>query len=179
MSKVEGGLKVKAGFTLIEMLVASLLLGMLMTVLTMVFNSSAIAWRTGKASISEMSQARRQLSFAQRMAEDALPGIDENSPSRNGVIRSAWKWDNNRSDLRKRAVEADPSWPFTMPNFSSGGSGGKGVTVPIPWSQVNAVQQLKNGVGKAFTVGVWSYGPDGKPNTADDISTWPDETMIE
>ena len=25
----------------------------------------------------------------------------------------------------------------------------------------------------AFNVGVWSYGPDGKPNTGDDITTWP------
>ena len=33
----------RSGFTLIEMLVASLLLGMLVTILTMVFNSSSIA----------------------------------------------------------------------------------------------------------------------------------------
>ena len=44
---------------MIEILVASLLLGMLMTILTMVFNSSAIAWRTGRASNSMMSNARR------------------------------------------------------------------------------------------------------------------------
>ena len=42
------------GFTLVEVLVASLLLGMLVVILTMVFNQSSIAWRTGKASVAEM-----------------------------------------------------------------------------------------------------------------------------
>ena len=54
----------RSGFTLIEMLVASLLLGMLVTILTMVFNSSSIAWRTGKAGVSQLSLMRRQLSLA-------------------------------------------------------------------------------------------------------------------
>jgi hypothetical protein len=29
------------------------------------------------------------------------------------------------------------------------------------------------GSASAFTVGVWSLGPDGVENTSDDISTWP------
>ena len=39
----------KKGFTILELLVASLLLGMLMTILTMIFNQSSIAWRTRSA----------------------------------------------------------------------------------------------------------------------------------
>ena len=54
------------GFTLIEVLVASLLLGMLVVILTMVFNQSSIAWRTGKASVAEMDGMRRLLSQTQR-----------------------------------------------------------------------------------------------------------------
>ena len=34
----------ESGFTLLEVLVASMLLAMLITILTMVFNSSSIAW---------------------------------------------------------------------------------------------------------------------------------------
>ena len=37
----------KNGFTLLEILVASMLMAMLITILTMVFNSSSIAWNTG------------------------------------------------------------------------------------------------------------------------------------
>ncbi len=53
------------GFTLIEVLVASLLLSMLVVILTMVFNQSSIAWRTGKASVSQMDEMRRELSRTQ------------------------------------------------------------------------------------------------------------------
>ena len=49
----------REGFTLVEVLVASLLLGMLVTILTMVFNQSSIAWRTGKASVSVIDKMRR------------------------------------------------------------------------------------------------------------------------
>ena len=37
------------GFTLLEVMVASLLLGLLVTALTMVFNQSSIAWRVGRS----------------------------------------------------------------------------------------------------------------------------------
>ena len=53
-----------SGFTLLEVLVASILLGMLVTILTMVFNSSSIAWRTGKASVAEMGDVRKSTSGA-------------------------------------------------------------------------------------------------------------------
>ena len=43
------------GFTLLEVLVASVLMGMLVTILTVIFNQSAIAWRTGKAGVADMS----------------------------------------------------------------------------------------------------------------------------
>ena len=45
----------KRGFTILEMLVASLLLGMMVTVLTMIFNQSSIAWRTGIAGVVEIA----------------------------------------------------------------------------------------------------------------------------
>ena len=52
----------RSGFTLLEVLVASVLMGMLVTILTMIFNQSAIAWRTGKAGVADMTDTERQLS---------------------------------------------------------------------------------------------------------------------
>ena len=158
----------RRGFTLIEILVASLLLGMLMSILTMVFNSSAIAWRTGRASNSKMSLARRQLSYAQYLADNALPRIDQNSPSTVGRVLSAWDEDG---DIRKRAVEVFSSFPFPLPNWDSNGSAGN--SVPQPWQQVSNVQSLQYESGRSYLVGVLSWGPDGKPNTQDDINTMP------
>ena len=160
----------KKGFTLIEILVASLLLGMLMTILTMVFNSSAIAWRTGRASNAKMSLARRQLSYAQFLADNALPRIDQNSPSVTGRILGAW---DKKGEVRRRAVEGFPSgkFPFNLPRWDSQGSAGS--SVPEPWAQVNNIQKLQTQNGQGFLVGVHSWGPDGKENTLDDIDTMP------
>ena len=51
----------KKGFTILELLVASLLLGMLMTILTMIFNQSSIAWRTGVAGVADLDDVRAAL----------------------------------------------------------------------------------------------------------------------
>ena len=160
----------RSGFTLIEILVASLLLGMLMTILTMVFNSSAIAWRTGKASNSRMSKARRQLSYAQYLADNALPRVDTANKSQNGRVLSAW---DQNGKLRDRAVDIYSSgkFPFNLPNWDSQGS--VGTSVPQPWQQVRNIQSLKANGGTTYIVGVLSYGPDGRPNTVDDINTLP------
>ena len=48
----------KRGFTLIEMLVASLLLGMLVTMLTELFSQSSIAWSAGTAMVTDLDDAR-------------------------------------------------------------------------------------------------------------------------
>ena len=164
-------MKDKRGFTLIEMLVASLLLGMLVTILTMVFNSSAIAWRTGKASISQMSLARRRLSYAQYVADNALPMVDK-SRSTTGRVLGAWDKNGN---LRQRAVEQlpAPAGLFSFPSWQPWKSSSSG---PNPWAQV-ADQNLQNDSGRGCIVGVWSYGPDGEPNTEDDITTWPQEVQ--
>ena len=160
----------KKGFTLIEILVASLLLGMLMTILTMVFNSSAIAWRTGRASNAKMSLARRQLSYAQFLADNALPRIDQNSPSVTGRILGAW---DKKGEVRRRAVEVFPGgkFPFNLPSWDSQGSVGS--SVPEPWAQVNNIQMLQTQNGQGYLVGVHSWGPDGKEDTLDDIDTMP------
>ena len=42
------------------------------------------------------------------------------------------------------------------------------------WSILKPGSVELSGETKAYVVGVWSVGPDGKENTGDDISTWPD-----
>ena len=66
----------KSGFTLLEILVASILMAMFITILTMVFNSSSIAWSTGKASVKEMNVLRRGMSLATIEADNAVPGVE-------------------------------------------------------------------------------------------------------
>ncbi len=162
----------RSGFTLIEMLVASLLLGMLVTILTMVFNSSSIAWRTGKAGVSQLSLMRRQLSLAQRRADDMLPRVDLSSKTKIGLVAGAWHADGK---IRARAVSTykGDGW-FTQPNFGSYESDASTLTVN-PWQQLNGLGSLKGGSSRTYIVGVLSHGPDGKRDTDDDISTWPDE----
>ena len=169
MEKLEKNNLCRSGFTLIEILVASLLLGMLMTILTMVFNSSAIAWRTGRASNSMMSLARRQLAYAQYMADNALPRVDEVTPSKTGRVLGAWGRDG---ELRRRAVViCDSVSCFSYPNWDTQPS--VGGNVPEPWKEVNGIQSLRSDGGSSYLVGVLSWGPDGKQNTVDDINTLP------
>jgi len=66
----------RRGFTVLELLVASLLLGMLMTILTMIFNQSSIAWRTGVASVQDMDDAREKVAAVRYEADNAYPDID-------------------------------------------------------------------------------------------------------
>jgi len=166
---------------LIEILVASLLLGMLMTILTMVFNSSAIAWRTGRASNAKMSLARKQLSYAQYLADNALPRIDEVRSSDTGRILSAWDANGN---VRDRAVEVFDGWN----NYFNTGEGNAGSGTPpqnwgsdfsslkdsiAPWAGAKNIQDIQIQGGHSYLVGVHSWGPDGKQNTVDDINTMP------
>ena len=148
----------KKGFTLVEVLVASLLLGMLVVILTMVFNQSSIAWRTGKASIASMNDMRLHYATIQKNADDALPGVLGTTPGR---VISAWK---GNGEISKRAVAR---W---NPKTSLGSVN------PVSSEKASyrcSGESFTLGSANAFTVGVWSFGPDGVENTADDISTWP------
>ena len=150
----------RGGVTLVEVLVASLLLGMLVTILTMVFNQSSIAWRTGKASVAEMDSMRRFYSQIQRHADDALPGVLGTTAGR---IGGAWSGDGA---LQRRAVGRwDTSVGINSGSFNPSSSDKASLRC--------AGRAFTMGKLDTYTVGVWSYGPDGRPNTEDDISTWP------
>lgn len=159
----------KKGFTLIEMLVASLLLGMLVSILTMVFNASSIAWRTGRASMIDLDKTRRQVSLLQREADDALYDAAANGIA---MVRNPWDDSNDNStgegsSLRTRSLRelTGGTW-FNVSDLKET----KG-----PWKVVTSING-RDGTEQqhTYTVGVWSYGPDGQQDTSDDITSWPE-----
>ena len=165
--------KSRGGFTLIEVLVASLLLGMLVSILTMVFNQSAIAWRTGKAGVSQLSRLRRQLSINQYTADRLLPRVDEMSKATVGMVLSPW---DEKGKVRQRSVGKMGTTAYKSAGYFSSYDSAGTQTV-APWQQVTGLGGIKSGSQKTFIVGVLSYGPDGKRDTDDDITSWPENVQ--
>ena len=160
----------KAAFTLLEVLVASVLMGMLVTILTMIFNQSAIAWRTGKAGVADLSDAERKISRIHSLADNVLPYTGGDNYS---VVSP---WDDAQTDSSQQFNNRGVRKTATLRTgvASIGGmyyndNAGKG-----NWSQSGLGNPNMNG-GRAFVVGVRSAGPDREWDTEDDISTWPDE----
>ena len=163
----------RRGFTLIELMAASLLLAMLVTVLTMIFNQSSIAWRTGIAGVASLGDARRELGTFHEVYDDLLPGL--------GDTGSSGGASDNRS-LNYRTVSV----------FQKNGSGlrpaGSRAYDAVQWGRApsitiqDAMKGAEKGISAAgegisaslFTVGVRSAGPDGIFDTKDDITTWPE-----
>ena len=91
----------KRGFTILELLVASLLLGMLTTILTMIFNQSSISWRLGTALVADMDAVRDNMAEIREEADNAFAWNGE-------IRRIVGPWDRN-GNLRKRACDAPGS----------------------------------------------------------------------
>ena len=172
----------KSGFTLLEVLVASMLLAMLITILTMVFNSSSIAWSMGKAGVAEMDEVRNNMAAAGMLADNAVPRVDLNDVDKWGYLVSPWKADGT---LRRRAIEKNMklSGSLRIESMLDSFVYQKGELGPDTWNRAKSKRLWAtfspgsirlSGKAKTHIVGVWSYGPDGHPNTGDDISTWPD-----
>lgn len=164
----------KKGFTLLELMVASLLLSMLVTVLTMVFNSSSIAWRTGTAGVAELKNVRTELGTFHDIMDDLLPGLGQKnvsggaSDNREIKYRTVSVWDPDQENTLRsdRAFVSDFKWG--------------GVSRITLNEAMTGQKRSLNGAGTGFgaslfNVGVRSAGPDGKWDTEDDISTWPKE----
>ena len=102
----------RKGFTLLEVMVASLLLAMLVTILTMIFNQSSIAWTTGTASVAGLGDVRRDMSKVGLVPSDlkgpggAVIPADEIDLK---VVKYWWRphdsWDTDRfGDVSKLAL---------------------------------------------------------------------------
>ena len=164
----------KRGFTLIELMVASVLLGMLMVVLTMIFNQSSIAWRTGVAGVAELGDTRRALGTFREICDDILPGVKQQNvtggagDNRNVDYRTVSLWQKNGDGLRtgQRAYETIGSWGSAPAIGLSDAMKGTSKGISSAGSGQNV---------SLFTVGVRSAGPDRKFGTDDDINTWPED----
>ena len=89
----------KRGFTILEMLVASLLLGMLVSILTMLFTQSSISWRTGAATVADLDEVRGRIGALKEESDNVYVWNDE-------VNRIVGLW-NEDGELRERAWDID------------------------------------------------------------------------
>ena len=160
----------RSGFTVLELLVASLLLSMLVTMLTMIFNQSSIAWRTGIAGVADLSVARMQLGTLHDIQDDVLPHLGRSDTYKTVEYRtvSIFKnWNGGASLQGNKRLYEQVNW------------GNRGRNFNIDDARDGKVIQLDSGdydkPGSSFVVGVRSKGPDKKWNTADDINTFPEE----
>ena len=160
----------RAAFTLLEVLVASVLMGMLVTILTMIFNQSAIAWRTGKAGVADMTETERKLSRIHACADSVVPFTANDRYCVVSPWDDALTDDSGQFNVRglRKASDLHKKFESVSGNFQND-DGGNG-----QWRQTGLGNPDMNG-GKSFIVGVRSAGPDRQWETEDDISTWPDE----
>ena len=174
------------GFIVLELLVASLLLAMLVTVLTMIFNQSSIAWRTGVAGVVELDRVRARLGTYHDIEDDALPGLGQDN------VQSG---SSDNRDVLYRTVSVFKGWSGNgklQQNAERDDSNCRGrLYDQLKWHEATPIQftiqdarigRANNGVGSgmvpgggAYVVGVRSAGPDKRWNTTDDISTFPEE----
>jgi len=161
----------RKGFTIIELLVASLLLGMLVTILTMIFNQSSIAWRIGTAGTADMDDVRDNIAELREEADNAFVW-------NNQVYRHVGLWDRD-GNLRDRTCDAPGSKVQSEPGCRAlilqSKLSASGEVTPNDFRPVNVGQTRGGGSAKTYTVNVKSAGPDKVFDTYDDIWSWPDD----
>lgn len=138
-------------------MVACLLLGMLVTALTMVFNQSSIAWRTGMAGVVNLYNARTDLGKKHDNYDNILPGLKTKEDMEYRAV-SLWKDGQLRTDRAFDVATESLSYAAAKTSREQGIS-----DADSGWSV------------SLFTIGVRSAGPDGVFGTADDLSTYPYE----
>jgi prepilin-type N-terminal cleavage/methylation domain-containing protein len=163
----------RKGFTIIELLVASMLLGMLTTILTMIFNQSSIAWRTGTATVANLDDVRDNISEVREEADNAY--IWDNK-----IHRLIGLWDDdNDGGLRRRAwdVDSEDKLANQAAYLSNGNAPGNDATTLGDFN--NKTIDVGTGGGgasrRSYTVNVKSAGPNREFGDWDDIWSFPDE----
>ena len=166
----------RRGFTILELLVAALLLGMLVTVLTMIFNQSSIAWRTGVAGLLDMDEVRDNVAAVRDEADSIY--IWNNEIHR---TLSIWKEGGTgvRPQLRKRAVDSpdntDVEERAKVQYLKGEGELKRDDLEPKDAVGPVDVRQSESEAGKNWIVNVKSCGPNGVLNDYDDIWSNPDD----
>lgn len=169
----------KKGFTILELLVASLLLGMLMTILTAIFSQSSIAWRTGTAIVADMDEVRTKVAQLREEADNAYIWGTASRGSKNYKIhRLIGLWDEN-GDLRKRAWDVgDENKNENRARFlAENASGDISDKTEIKDFKSPASVGGNGGYGNlnTYKINVKSSGPNGKLGDYDDIWSDPDD----
>lgn len=167
----------KRGFTILELLVASLLLGMLMTILTTIFNQSSIAWRTGVAGVADLDEVRNNMAKVREEADNVYVWSDGDK-----IHRVLGLWDRN-GELRGRAIDADGVGSLQEQEKArylkekSSGIGDSNQTVEqfSQKTEINVGNVDDNGGLSTYSVNVMCLGPDKKFDTWDDIWSYPDD----
>lgn len=161
----------RKGFSLIELMVACLLLGMLVSALTMLFNSSSVAWRTGVAGVAELKDVREELGTLHNIMDDLLPGLGQKGVEEDGRsldYRIVSVWDPNAENQLRSDRAFTSSFSWGKASKISIGDAKLGTKITLKASNSGAASDL-------FSVGVRSAGPDRQFGTEDDITTWPGE----
>lgn len=162
----------KKGFTILELLVASLLLGMLMTILTMIFSQSSIAWRTGTAIVADLDDVRSNIAEVREEADNAY--IWDNK-----IHRIIGLWDE-QGNLRERAwdVGTEGSKSENQAAFlASRASGNISETTDIKDFRTQADVSASGSLGSlnTYKINVKSSGPNKRLGDYDDIWSDPDD----
>ena len=157
----------RRGFTVLELIVASFLLGALVTIVTMVINQSSVVWRVGIAGVAQMDDARDNIAELHEESDNVY--IWDGAPYR---ILSLWQRDGK---LRIRAIDADDVKVerYEKATFLAAKGGLKdGMTIDeIP--QVGVGSSNTPGY-KNYVVNVISLGPSVDDDW-DDIKSFPDD----
>ena len=165
----------KKGFTIIELLVASLLLGLLVTILTMIFNQSSIAWRTGVAGVADLDDIRDNVAELREEADNAFIAKVGGSYR---IYRHVGLWDKY-GKLRNRACDApdlqDENANSLHPNILRKSLQVSTATTPEDFRQFNVGNAGSPRSMKSYFVNVMSAGPDREFDTWDDIWSAPDD----
>lgn len=167
----------KRGFTVVEMLVASVLVGMLLIVLTMVFNSTNIAWRTAVTVNTKLNDARTSIGRTRLEADNAYIW--------NGTLHAVvgiWNYTSAKGSKRLRKRTVDFNGNSVSGNEMIGGlaagisslndaknSGATSSTFSMPAVNTSA----KDGVN--YSVNVRCAGPNRTHDDYDDIWSLPDD----
>ena len=165
----------KKGFTILELLVASLLLGMLVTILTMIFNQSSIAWRTGVAGVADLDDVRDNMAEVREEADNAFVWGKE-------LYRVTGLWDD-KGEFLDRACDAPSSRAdqeryhanFFRQNLKSKLTSSSARLWSKDQNMLPVGRDESDFNMKNYTVNVMSAGPDRKFGTYDDIWSWPDD----
>jgi len=218
------GFRSAAGFSMVEVLVASTILVVIVMMLGMLFQQTSLAWRTGTRRAESFMQVRSGVGAIQRDAAAAvdarfLPAayVTEGQKFSGGsllfyTLTGGVEIDKDGNPLYNRSLKKvtyDTAGNRTEKTLQGNGSWGTEKKSNVLTSaerqssknrpdtslttfEANYGQSADNldsdglplavtfsakvtTTGNNLDIGAWSYGPDRKPNTKDDIKTWVEE----